>query len=56
VNFGWSGVGVGVHCMKYRPELNTIYHSKVNSVKCGGKSETALGVSTDRNVLLHPLR
>lgn len=37
--------------MKYRPELNTIYHSKVNSVKCEGRSETALGVSTDRNVL-----
>ena len=42
--------------MKYRPELNTIYHSKVNSVKCVGKSDSALGVSTDRNVLLHPLR
>ena len=41
--------------MKYKPELNTIYHRKVNRVKCEGKSETALCVSSDRNVLLHPL-
>lgn len=41
--------------MKYKPELNTIYHRKVNTVKCEGKRETALRVSRDRNVFLHPL-
>jgi hypothetical protein len=45
----------GVSCMKCKPELNTIYHSKVNTVKCEGKSEKALSVSADKNVLFHPL-
>lgn len=43
--------------MKCKPELYTVYHSKVNTVKCEGRRERwhSLCVSTDRNVLFHPL-
>jgi hypothetical protein len=33
-----------MRCVKYKPELNTIYHRKVNTVKCEGRRETALYV------------